>query len=648
MDVKPRSFPSNILSVLVNFAEITTRELESGSFDTPLKLKRLGELAQRSKSDYEEPIALLDLDVKGWPVLYSNSYWEEQVDGGGGGNSVNNGGERTSTSSNRSSQDVNSFWNIFKCLDPVEISRDVPAALQSRHPIKLKVQLKKKTDGNDQHDLRVLLRPASDILAKMIPVGIPGFVPFDIDCAGHENGNLWFATLHIASSPRTSNGGRITTSTTAANNQISRSTTNPYRSTPSSGSTTPSDCTSTKRGSFESQVETPKGAVEARLKQPFAISFKNQQASIEEEDKAKPASAPSRLVAIAPKVLLPYQMALPERYSDLQVGPLLGSGRYSRVHRAVWRGSIVAVKLIEFPADASFWEDIERSVIEGALSLELRHPNIIQTFDFCRWRKAVQPDVSNAYSTAGGGHWVAPTAPLQEVDCVWLIQELCTGGTLGDALDRGWLKTRRAPDAPIDLVKYMLTAADIISAVGFLHSRGITHGNLNYNNVLLTAPHTPRDDGGGGGGSSKTDTRGFVAKIADFGLARVAQNDDSNSTRHYGDVSHQPPEILSDGILTLSTDIYSFGTLLWEMYTGVRAWRGQHQDVVIKAVCAGRGLKCLPENDTHAPEALKNLVSRCLDMDRKKRPTAVEAWNEVQAMLAENIEVSADYTSIDK
>jgi len=654
LDTKPRSFPCELLNTLVNFAELATRELEQGNIDRQFKIQHLNDIAQRTKSDYEEPVALLDLDVKGWPLLYSNKCWSQLS----GRLSDDDG---TGNEASASCSDTNcSFWDMFICVDPEEIARDVPAALQSRHPVKLTVQLKKKVEAGQQQELRVLLRHASDSIAGNIPVGIPNFVPFNTqllkttgaDGANlpHSGGNLWFATLHSPDTPvgtPTSSGGTSIAATSFKSSIPSGSTT-PTRSSAHDSTVSQSrrsSMDSLKRESFDSHRETPKGVVDARFnQQPFAMPKETlREKEEEQEGKEKFATAASKLAALSPKELLPYQMILPERYTDMQLGPLLCSGPYARVHRAVWRGAIFAVKIIEFPVDSSCWEDIERAVIEGALSVELHHPNIVQTVDFCRWFKAVQPDISGALgSTAGGGYWSAPTAPLQELDCVWVVQELCTAGKLGDALDRGWLRTWRGPEAPIDLVPYLHTAADIASALGFLHSKGIIHGDLTYDNVLLTSPPPSQNQENNNESAEASspitisthsiDRRGFVAKLAGFGLARVAQ-EASMSTRHYGTVSHMPPELLAKGALSLAADMYSFGVILWEMYTGVRAWCGQRQDQIVDAVCHGRGLRGLPENDTHAPEALRSLIKRCLDYDCKMRPSAAEAWVEVQAML---------------
>ena len=59
----------------------------------------------------------------------------------------------------------------------------------------------------------------------------------------------------------------------------------------------------------------------------------------------------------------------------------------------------------------------------------------------------------------------------------------------------------------------------------------------------------------------------YIMQIADFGLSRHASAT-TVDTETYGTVTHMPPELLMDGKLTKSADVYAFGVLLWEMYTG--------------------------------------------------------------------------------
>ena len=333
-------------------------------------------------------------------------------------------------------------------------------------------------------------------------------------------------------------------------------------------------------------------------------------------------SSPTSAAAL-PKKLHSFGMEVPERYTGIQIGPLLGHGDHTRVHRAVWRGALVAVKIIELPSGPEHCEAISRAIAEGSLSTQLHHPNVVATKDSYWWRCAVQP---------------LHNLPLQETDCVWQVQELCGHGKLSDAVDRGWLKTlptaaaaAAAPteeeEAKVNLAFYLRTAADIAGALSYLHSICIVHGNLNYDTVLLA--------------SCDADVRGYIAKVCDFGMAQflnVNNNDNNNDNRlftsgHYGIVSHMPPELLRDGTISFATDIYSMGVVLWEMWTGVRAWCGQRPEDIAAVVCGSAETNSqvftMPDD---APEELKRFIARCLSGDVNERPSAAMAWVEIQAM----------------
>lgn len=63
-------------------------------------------------------------------------------------------------------------------------------------------------------------------------------------------------------------------------------------------------------------------------------------------------------------------------------------------------------------------------------------------------------------------------------------------------------------------------------------------------------------------------------QVADFGLSKSLDIKTRIQTRTYGTITHQPPETLLHGLVSRETDTYSFGVLLWQMYTGSRPWAG--------------------------------------------------------------------------
>ncbi len=107
-------------------------------------------------------------------------------------------------------------------------------------------------------------------------------------------------------------------------------------------------------------------------------------------------------------------------------------------------------------------------------------------------------------------------------------------------------------------------AGQIAAGMAAAHAMGISHGDLKPANVLV------RDDG--------------VAKILDFGLARLGEHSlDPNAThdaRHAkaggleGTPAYMSPEQASGGQATRHSDVFSLGTILYEMLTGRRAFPG--------------------------------------------------------------------------
>lgn len=68
-----------------------------------------------------------------------------------------------------------------------------------------------------------------------------------------------------------------------------------------------------------------------------------------------------------------------------------------------------------------------------------------------------------------------------------------------------------------------------------------------------------------------------------------------------------PPELLTTGRLSKAADTYSFGVLLWEMYTGQRPWAGMLQMQVIFNVTVQKKQLLFPPD---APQQLKVLLNR--------------------------------------
>eukprot|EP00878_Enallax_costatus_P015115 GHUV01015827.1.p1 GENE.GHUV01015827.1~~GHUV01015827.1.p1 ORF type:complete len:582 (+),score=126.05 GHUV01015827.1:174-1748(+) len=137
----------------------------------------------------------------------------------------------------------------------------------------------------------------------------------------------------------------------------------------------------------------------------------------------------------------------------------------------------------------------------------------------------------------------------------WLVQEYCDCGTLGTFCNR-----LRESGTASGMTKLVMLLFDVANGLKVLHSRSTVHGDLNARNVLVASnPSAPN---------------GCTAKLADLGLARVmAKARTHRTTDTVGTMSHMPPELLRYGKQSPAGDIYAFGIMMWEVFTGAQAFK---------------------------------------------------------------------------
>lgn len=135
---------------------------------------------------------------------------------------------------------------------------------------------------------------------------------------------------------------------------------------------------------------------------------------------------------------------------------------------------------------------------------------------------------------------------------MFISYELMNGKTLKDVLDeRGRL-------SPEEAVEYML---QILSATKHIHERGVIHNDLKPDNLEKMA-----DDN---------------IKLIDFGIASHIGEDFSGKT--VASISYAAPEVLSNKLYTVQSDIYSLGVILFELLTGKTPYRKENSQEEIKA-----------------------------------------------------------------
>jgi eukaryotic-like serine/threonine-protein kinase len=224
-------------------------------------------------------------------------------------------------------------------------------------------------------------------------------------------------------------------------------------------------------------------------------------------------------------------MALPTgtRLGPYEVGSLIGAGGMGEVYRArdTRLGREVAIKVL--PADRVADADRRRRFVQEAQAASaLNHPHIITIYEI---------------ESADGNDFI--------------VMEYVRGNSLDVLIPRHGMRLG-------EVLRIAIPVADALAAA---HARGIIHRDLKPANVI-------------------TGTDGAV-KVLDFGLAKLTSHEAEPEEQTVTDVvnpslsvpgtiagtaAYMSPEQATGGTVDARSDIFSFGAMLYEMVTGVRAF----------------------------------------------------------------------------
>ena len=256
----------------------------------------------------------------------------------------------------------------------------------------------------------------------------------------------------------------------------------------------------------------------------------------------------------------------------------LGAGGMGVVYKAVDTrlSRTVAIKVLSSTALNADRE--RRFAQEAKAASSLNHPNIVTIYDI----------------------------DTQEVDgnpVQYIAMEFVAGETLDHLIGRKGMRVR-------DVLKYAIQIADALAAA---HSAGIVHRDLKPSNVIVTP-------------------QGLV-KILDFGLAKLGEpghadafaetlhGDGSPLTEEgtiLGTVAYMSPEQADGKNVDSRSDIFSFGSVLYEMATGQRAFAGGSKLSSLSAVMY-KDPQPASQNATEIPPELDRILARCLKKDPARR-----------------------------
>jgi serine/threonine protein kinase len=251
----------------------------------------------------------------------------------------------------------------------------------------------------------------------------------------------------------------------------------------------------------------------------------------------------------------------------------LGSGGMGEIYKAqdTKLNRFVAIKVL--PADKSGEPERRRRFIQEAQAASaLNHPNIITIHDI-----------------------------VSEGETQYMVMEFVAGRTLLDLIPTGGMRVTQ-------VLQYATQMADALTAA---HAAGIVHRDFKPANVMVT-------------------NSGLV-KVLDFGLAKLTERGnafDPDATKSeapitvegsiMGTVSYMSPEQAEGKRVDARSDIFSFGSVIYEMVTGRRAFHGDSGISTLTSVLRD-DIKPIAEVVPDVPPLLEVIIARCLNKDPEAR-----------------------------
>jgi serine/threonine protein kinase len=255
----------------------------------------------------------------------------------------------------------------------------------------------------------------------------------------------------------------------------------------------------------------------------------------------------------------------------------IGEGGIGEVFRArdTKVGRTVALKIVSdaLTADPA---KLQALLADAAAAAAVSHPNVATLFDV---------------GEANGQHYLA--------------YEFAAGRSLREEIGGAAMNPRRALDL----------AVQIADGVADAHAHGVLHGDLRPDTVIVTAKGS--------------------AKVLDFGLApwtrggaareRAARSPDSMPPESAGLLAYLSPEQAIGGSVDQRTDVFSLGTITYEMMTGRNPFAGPRAPDTVVNVLQG---KFAPPSDVNpaVPKELDAVIGRALHGDINQRQQSAAAF----------------------
>jgi serine/threonine-protein kinase len=255
----------------------------------------------------------------------------------------------------------------------------------------------------------------------------------------------------------------------------------------------------------------------------------------------------------------------------------LGEGATAWIYRAEhsFLGRLAALKLLKVHPDENK-ELVGRFLAEGRAVAALRHPSLIEVYDFGQ--------------TADG--------------FLYMALELVSGGSLRDFI------AKKEPLPPQQIARI---GADTLAGLWAAHKKGIIHRDLKPENILL-------DDG-------------MRPKVVDFGIAKLLSAHETVAGDYLGTPKYTSPEQALGKTVGPAADQYAFGLIFYELCSGQLPFESA-TPLGYMTAHAQTPPRPLQEVAPKVPARLAAAIMKCLEKDPAARHPDLEKLQRIFASLA--------------
>jgi len=257
---------------------------------------------------------------------------------------------------------------------------------------------------------------------------------------------------------------------------------------------------------------------------------------------------------------------------DIVIQNKIASGNFGAVFQGLYlRTTPVALKSLTQDEESVFLAEIK-------MLSKLHHPNVVQYL--------------GVYQQEGKDYIVMEFMPQGNV--------------------KGLLENNKATITTLDILKM---ARDAAAGMNYLSQNKIVHGDLAARNLL-----------------AKKEDSLYTVKIADFGLSKTLYDGNTyTSSRKAFALQWAAPEVIKNHTISVASDVFSFGTLLWEMlqYADIPFFdcdRSTTINRIVKGEMLDKPLNC--------PDEIYKLMKMCWAMNTQDRPSFGDVYSSIDNCVA--------------